>query len=67
MTINAFWFGFLIAIVVLMMLMMILAFIKARQDEREEEEVSEEEFQKILNEMTGKKVPGSPQEWVSGR
>ena len=57
MLVNPFWFGFLIAMVVVLVLVILLAFIKARQDEREWEEYepTEEEFEKALSEVTGKK------------
>ena len=53
--VNAFWFGFLIAIVALLILTLILAYIKGRQDDRDDCQPDEEEFAQILKEMTGKK------------
>ena len=57
MTVNAFWFGFLIAMVVILVLVIVLALIKAKQDEREWEEYqpTDEELQYALKEITGKK------------
>ena len=54
MYVNAFWFGFLIAMVVILVLVILLAFIRARQEE-EEIDATPEEFKQILEEMTGKK------------
>ena len=53
--VNAFWFGFLIAIVTLLILTLILAYIKGRQDDRDDSQPDEEEFAEILKELTGKK------------
>ena len=53
--VNAFWFGFLIAIVTLLILTLILAYIKGRQDDRDDYQPDEEEFAQILKELTGKK------------
>lgn len=53
--VNAFWFGFLIAIVTLLILTLILAYIKGRQDDRDDYQPDEEEFAEILKELTGKK------------
>lgn len=53
--VNAFWFGFLIAIVALLILTLILAYIKGRQDDREDCQPDEEEFAQVLKELTGKK------------
>ena len=55
MTVNAFWFGFLIAVVLVLVLLISVAFISARRSEREEEEMSEQEFGEMLEAMTGKK------------
>ena len=57
MLVNPFWFGFLIAMVVVLVFVIALAFIKARQDEREWQEYqpTEEELQRALSEITGKK------------
>ena len=55
MTVNAFWFGFLIAVVLALVLLILVAFISARRSEREEEEISEQEYKEILEGMTGKK------------
>lgn len=55
MTVNAFWFGFLIAVVLVLVLLISVAFISARRSEREEEEISEQEYKEILEGMTGKK------------
>ena len=55
MYVNAFWFGFLIAMVVMLVLTLILAYIKGRQDDRDDSQPDEEEFAQILKEMTGKK------------
>ena len=54
MYVNAFWFGFLIAMVVILVLVILLAFIRARQEE-EEIDATPEEFKQILEEMTGRK------------
>ena len=54
--VNAFWFGFLIAIVTLLILTLILAYIKGRQEEnKEEHQPTEEEVREALEEITGKK------------
>ena len=54
--VNAFWFGFLIAIVTLLILTLILAYIKGRQEENEEEyQPTKEEVREALEEITGKK------------
>lgn len=57
MYVNAFWFGFLIAMVVILVLTIVLALIKARQDEEEwlENQPTEEEIRESLEELTGKK------------
>ena len=56
MYVNAFWFGFLIAIVVLLVLTLILAYIKGRQEDEEEEyHPTEEEVREALEQITGKK------------
>ena len=56
MYVNAFWFGFLIAMVVMLILTLILAYIKGRQEENEEEyQPTEEEVREALEEITGKK------------
>ena len=55
MTVNAFWFGFLIAVVLVLVLLISVAFISARRSEREEEEISDQEYKEILEGMTGKK------------
>ena len=55
MYVNAFWFGFLIAIVTLLILTLILAYIKGRQDDRDDCQPDEEEFAQVLKELTGKK------------
>ena len=55
MTVNAFWFGFLIAVVRVLVLLISVAFISARRSEREEEEISDQEYKEILEGMTGKK------------
>lgn len=55
MTVNAFWFGFLIAVVAILVLLISVAFISARRSEREEEEISDQEYKEILEGMTGKK------------
>lgn len=55
MTVNAFWFGFLIAVVLVLVLLPSVAFISARRSEREEEEISDQEYKEILEGMTGKK------------
>lgn len=56
MYVNAFWFGFLIAIVTLLILTLILAYIKGRQEENEEEyQPTKEEVREALEEITGKK------------
>lgn len=55
MTVNAFWFGFLIAVVLALVLLISVAFISARRSEREEEEISDQEYKEILEGMTGKK------------
>lgn len=55
MEVNAFWFGFLIAVVVILVLLISVAFISARRSEREEEEISDQEYKEILEGMTGKK------------
>ena len=55
--VNAFWFGFLIAIVTLLILTLILAYIKGRQEENEEEyQPIKEEVSEALEEITGKKI-----------
>ena len=54
MQVNAFWFGFLIAIVAVMALIMITALIRANQ-EYSDDKMEEEEFKKTIEEMTGKK------------
>ena len=55
--VNAFWFGFLIAIVTLLILTLILAYIKGRQEENEEEyQPTKEEVREALEEITGKKI-----------
>lgn len=58
MEVNAFWFGFLIAIVVLLVLTIILAMVtgRRREDETEEIEVDQEEYRKALETMTGRKI-----------
>lgn len=55
MTVNAFWFGFLIAVVLVLVLLISVAFISARRSEREEKEISDQEYKEILEGMTGKK------------
>lgn len=55
MTVNAFWFGFLIAVVLVLVLLISVAFISARRSERDEEEISDQEYKEILEGMTGKK------------
>ena len=57
MTVNAFWFGFLIAMVIILVLIILLAFVKARQDEREWQEYqpTEKELEDALKEITGKR------------
>ena len=55
MTVNAFWFGFLIAVVVILVLLLAVAFVSARRSEREDDEISEQEYKDILEDMTGKK------------
>lgn len=55
MTVNAFWFGFLIAVVLVLVLLISVAFISARRSEREEKEISDQEYKEILEDMTGKK------------
>ena len=54
MTVNAFWFGFLIAIVLVMVLLITVAFVAARRSDQEEE-ISDQEYKEILEGMTGKK------------
>ena len=54
MTVNAFWFGFLIAVVLVLVLLISVAFISARRSEQEEE-ISDQEYKEILEGMTGKK------------
>ncbi|MBO7727833.1 MAG: hypothetical protein J6S50_04870 [Oscillospiraceae bacterium] len=56
MYVNAFWFGFLIAIIAVVVLLMVIAFVGARRsyEEEEENEVSEEEFKEALEALTGK-------------
>lgn len=54
MYVNAFWFGFLIAIISVIVLLMVIAFISARRQE-EEEEITEEDIRQMLEDMTGKK------------
>lgn len=57
MYVNAFWFGFLIAMVVMLILTLILAYIKGRQEENEEEnQPTKEEVREALEEITGKKI-----------
>ena len=53
MYVNAFWFGFLIAMVVILILTLILAYIKGRDEE--EYQPTEEEVREALEEITGKK------------
>ena len=55
MYVNAFWFGFLIAIVTLLILTLILAYIKGRQEDQEEYQPTEEEVREALEQITGKK------------
>ena len=55
MYVNAFWFGFLIAIVTLLILTLILAYIKGRQEDQEEYQPTEEEVREALKQITGKK------------
>ena len=57
MYVNAFWFGFLIAMVVILILTLILAYVKGREEEKEWEEYqpTEEEVREALEEITGKK------------
>lgn len=57
MYVNAFWFGFLIAMVVILILTLILAYINGREEEKEWEEYqpTEEEVREALEEITGKK------------
>ena len=54
MYVNPFWFGFLMALVVIVVLSVIAAIIKNHTGDDEEIELTEEEYQKILEEMTGK-------------
>lgn len=51
MYVNAFWFGFLIAIVTLLILTLILAYIKGRQDDRDDSQPDEKEFAQALKEL----------------
>ena len=53
MYVNAFWFGFLIAMVVILILTLILAYIKGREEEKYKP--TEEEVREALEEITGKK------------
>lgn len=55
MTVNAFWFGFLIAIVLVMVLLITVAFVAARRSDQEEEAMDEQQYKEILEDMTGKK------------
>ena len=55
MMVNAFWFGFLIAIVLVIVLFMIIGFINASRREKEVHPIEPEEFKQFLEEITGKK------------
>ena len=55
MTVNAFWFGFLIAVVLVMVLLITVSFVAARRSEQEEEAMDEQQYKEILEDMTGKK------------
>ena len=55
MMVNAFWFGFLIAIVLVMVLLITVSFVAARRSEQEEETMDEQQYKEILEDMTGKK------------
>lgn len=53
MTVNAFWFGFLIAVVSIIVLVMVAAFFGPQRSEREV--LTEEKLQELLHEATGDK------------
>ena len=55
MMVNAFWFGFLIAIVLVIVLFMIIGFINASRREDEIQPVEPEDFKQFLEAITGKK------------
>ena len=55
MYVNPFWFGVLMTIVSFIVVMIILALARSHQERWEEYEPSEEEFKKILSEMSGGK------------
>ena len=56
MYVNAFWFGFLIAVVTLLILTLILAYVKSRdEDEEEEYQPTEEEDREAKEQIIGKK------------
>ena len=55
MTVNAFWFGFLIAVVLVLVLLITVSFVAARRSEQEEEAMDEQQYKEILEDMTGKK------------
>lgn len=53
MYVNAFWLGFLMAILAVLVLLMVMAFVNVRRREDEEAE-EDEEYQRILAKMDGK-------------